>query len=71
MTDFPHVNSDINGCHLKTKVLARAGAPWVHTVLQHRAVALGGALGANAIWNNGTEYATVCNAKSKHGNFVF
>lgn len=71
MTNFPHVSSDINGCHLKTRVLARSGALWVRTVLQHRAAALGGALGVNAIRNNGTRYATLCNTKSKQGNFVF
>lgn len=49
-------------------MLARAGAPGVRTVFQHRAAALGGVLGANAIRNDGTEYATLCNTKSKQGN---
>lgn len=71
MTNFPGVNSDINGCHLKTRVLSLAGALWVHTVLQHQAVALDGALGVNATWNNGTGYVTLCNEKSKQGNIVF
>lgn len=64
------MNSDINGCHLKTRALARTGAPGVRRVLQRRAVALGGALGANAIRNDGTEYATLCETKSKQGKFV-
>lgn len=30
-----------------------------------------GALGANATWNNGTERAALCSAKSKRGECVF
>lgn len=59
------MNSDINGCHLKIQVLARSGAPWVCMVLQHRAVALGGALGTDAIWINGIKYTAFVQCKEQ------